>query len=130
MLAAMVLSITSSKYVVLFLINIMLLINGCFMEETATTYIYTPILFPLVTSMGVNPVQFGVIMVMNMTMGLITPPLGINLFVSTSLDPRVKLSNQIKYIMPLFLVLFAVLMLVTYVPSVSLWLPSLLGGNG
>ncbi|MPM24388.1 C4-dicarboxylate TRAP transporter large permease protein DctM [bioreactor metagenome] len=129
MLSALVLSITDNKNIVLLLINIMLLINGCFMEETATTYIYTPILFPLITSLGVNPVQFGVIMVMNMTMGLITPPLGINLFVATSLDPRVKLSNQIKYIMPLFLVLCAVLMLVTYIPSISLCMVNLIGGG-
>lgn len=129
MLASMVLSITDNKNIVLLLINIMLLINGCFMEETATTYIYTPILFPLITSLGVNPVQFGVIMVMNMTMGLITPPLGINLFVATSLDPRVKLSNQIKYILPLFLVLCVVLMLVTYIPSISLCMVNLIGGS-
>lgn len=126
MLSALVLSITSNKYIVLLLINVMLLINGCFMEETATTFIYTPILFPLITSLGVNPVQFGVIMVMNMTMGLITPPLGINLFVAAGIDPRVKFSDEIKYILPPFFVLVIVLMLVTYFPGLSLWAVNLL----
>lgn len=124
-LAAAVLSITDSPALVLLLINILLLINGCFMEETATTFIYTPILFPLVTSMGVDPVHFGVIMVMNMTMGLITPPLGINLFVGAGLDKRVSLKEEISYILPLFLSLVVILMLVTYIPDLSLWLVGL-----
>jgi len=124
-LAAAVLSITDSPALVLLLINILLLINGCFMEETATTFIYTPILFPLVTSMGVDPVHFGVIMVMNMTMGLITPPLGINLFVGAGLDKRISLKEEISYILPLFLSLVVILMLVTYIPDLSLWLVGL-----
>lgn len=126
-LAAFVTSITDSKYVVLLLINIMLLINGCFMEETATTFIYTPILFPLVRSLGVDPVHFGVIMVMNMTMGLVTPPLGINLFVATGLDPRVKFNEQVKWVWTLFFSLVVILMLVTYVPAIPLALVG--GGN-
>lgn len=126
MLASVVLGLTTNKHIVLLLINIMLLINGCFMEETATTFIYTPILFPLITQMGVDPVQFGVIMVMNMTMGLITPPLGINLFVASGLDTRVKFSEVIKYILPPFLVLVVVLMLVTYFPGISLSVVKLL----
>lgn len=126
MLASAVLGLTTNKHIVLLLINIMLLINGCFMEETATTFIYTPILFPLITQMGVDPVQFGVVMVMNMTMGLITPPLGINLFVAAGLDKRVKFSEMVRHILPPFLVLVAVLMLVTYFPGISLSLVKLL----
>ena len=112
--------VTDSKYIVLLLINIILLINGCFMEETATTFIYTPILYPLICSYGIDPVQFGVIMVMNMTMGLITPPLGINLFVAAGIDKRGTFKETIKYIWPLFGVLVIVLMLVTYIPGISL----------
>lgn len=126
MLANAVLGLTTNKNVVLLLINILLLINGCFMEETATTFIYTPILFPLITQMGVDPVHFGVIMVMNMTMGLITPPLGINLFVAAGLDTRVKFSDILKHILPPFLVLVVVLMLVTYVPDIALCMVKLL----
>jgi len=126
MLAGAVLGLTTNKHIVLLLINIMLLINGCFMEETATTFIYTPILFPLITQMGIDPVHFGVIMVMNMTMGLITPPLGINLFVASGIDTRVKFSEVIKYILPPFLVLVVVLMLVTYFPGIALSVVKLL----
>ncbi len=125
-LASLVLGVTDKAWIILLMINIILLINGCFMEETATTFIYTPILFPLVTSLGVNAVHFGVIMVMNMTMGLITPPLGINLFVGAGLDKRVTLKDEISYIMPLFLSLVAILMLVTYVPAISLWIVGLI----
>ena len=117
---------TDSPLVVLLLINIILLINGCFMEETATTFIYTPILYPLICSYGVDPVQFGVIMVMNMTMGLITPPLGINLFVAAGIDKRGTFRDELKYIWPLFGVLVIVLMLVTYIPGISMTLVKLL----
>ena len=119
-LTGLIQGVTDSKYIVLLLINLILLINGCFMEETATTFIYTPILYPLICSYGIDPVQFGVIMVMNMTMGLITPPLGINLFVAAGIDKRGTFKETIKYIWPLFGVLVIVLMLVTYIPDISL----------
>ena len=121
-LSSLVLGVTDSWVVILLIINVILLINGCFMETTASTYIYTPILFPLVTALGYDPVQFGVVMVMNLTMGLITPPLGINLFVSTGIDKRVDFGDQVKRVMPMFILLVLVLMLVTYIPSISLML--------
>lgn len=125
-LTSIIQGVTDSSIVVLLLINIILLINGCFMEETATTFIYTPILYPLICSYGVDPVQFGVIMVMNMTMGLITPPLGINLFVAAGIDKRGTFRDELKYIWPLFGVLVIVLMLVTYIPDISMTLVKLL----
>ena len=125
-LTSIIQGVTDSPLVVLLLINIILLINGCFMEETATTFIYTPILYPLICSYGVDPVQFGVIMVMNMTMGLITPPLGINLFVAAGIDKRGTFRDELKYIWPLFGVLVIVLMLVTYIPGISMTLVKLL----
>jgi C4-dicarboxylate transporter DctM subunit len=120
MLTAFVTSITTNKYMILILINIILLINGCFMEETATTFIYTPILFPLIMSVGINPIHFGVIMVMNMTIGLITPPLGINLFVAQGLDKRAPFSKIIKNVTPLFLGEVLILLLVTFIPDLAL----------
>jgi C4-dicarboxylate transporter DctM subunit len=126
MLTAFVTDFTTSKYVVLILINIILLINGCFMEETATTFIYTPILFPLIMSVGINPIHFGVIMVMNMTIGLITPPLGINLFVAQGLDHRGSFSAIVKSITPLFIGEVAVLLLVTFIPDLALFLVNIL----
>ena len=130
MLTALVTSFTSDAAIILLIINILLLINGCFMEETATTFIFTPILFPLITSVGVNPVHFGVIMVMNMTMGLITPPLGINLFVAKSMDDRVSFGATVKWVLPLFFAELAVLFLVTYVPSISLGLGQFISSLG
>ncbi len=125
-LSAAVLGFTHSATLILLLINIILLINGCFMETTASTFIYTPILFPLIKKLGVDPVQFGVVIVMNLTMGLITPPLGINLFVAEGLDKRVKFNEQVRAVIPLFIVLVIVLMLVTYVPDISLALVKVL----
>ena len=111
---------------ILLIINIILLINGCFMETTASTYIYTPILYPLVTSLGYDPIQFGVVIVMNLTMGLITPPLGINLFVANGIDKRVVFAEQVRRVVPMFLVLVVVLMLVTSIPGLSLALVNLM----
>lgn len=125
MLTAWVTSITTNKYVILLLINIILLINGCFMEETATTFIYTPMLFPLVQAVGVNPIHFGTIMVMNMTIGLITPPLGINLFVAQGIDKRATFSAICKNVVPLFLGETLILFLVTYIPQIALFLVDL-----
>jgi len=116
---------TTNKYIILLIINVILLINGCFMEETATTFIYTPILFPLVTAVGVNPIHFGTIMVMNMTIGLITPPLGINLFVAQGIDKRASFNAICANIMPLFIGEVIVLFLVTYIPNLALGLLSL-----
>jgi len=127
-LSALVLNFTDNWVVILLLINIILLINGCFMETTASTYIYTPILFPLIMSLGIDPVQFGVVMVMNLTMGLITPPLGINLFVANGIDKRVIFAEQVKFVLPMFVVLVGVLMLVSYVPEISLFLVHLMRG--
>jgi len=125
-LSAIVLGITNNAAIILLMINIILLINGCFMETTASTFIYTPILFPLIKKLGVDPVQFGVVIVMNLTMGLVTPPLGINLFVAQGIDKRVSFDEQVKYVVPLFIGLVGVLMLVTYIPDISLWLVKLM----
>lgn len=121
-----IMGITNNPIIILLLINIILLINGCFMELTASTFIYIPILFPLVTALGINPVQFGVMAIMNMTLGLVTPPLGINLFIADGLDKRADFNGIIKSVWPLFGLLVIVLMLVAYVPAVSLGLLSLL----
>ena len=126
-LSSLILGVTDNWVVILLIINVILLINGCFMETTASTYIYTPILFPLISALGYNPIQFGVVMVMNLTLGLITPPLGINLFVAQGVDRRVSFGAQVKQVMPMFFLLVVVLMLVTYIPGLSLCLIG--GGN-
>ena len=78
MLSNFILGITDSPIIILLLINVILLINGCFMELTASTFIYVPILYPVAMAAGIDPIQFGIVVIMNMTLGLLTPPLGVN----------------------------------------------------
>lgn len=127
MFSKFILGITDNSFLILLLINVILLINGCFMELTASTFIYIPILFPLVKAIGIDPVQFGVMAIMNMTLGLITPPLGINLFIADGLDKRADFNGLIKASLPMFGLLIGVLMIITYVPAVSLGLLGLFG---
>jgi C4-dicarboxylate transporter DctM subunit len=124
-LSKAVLGLTDNYVVILLIINLLLLINGCFMELTASTFIYTPILLPLILSLGMDPLQFGVVMVMNMAIGLITPPLGINLFVGVGLDRRVKFNEVVSSVIPALVTLIIILMLVTYIPELSMFLVNL-----
>lgn len=129
MISTAILGITDNPILILILINIILLINGCFMELTASTFIYIPIFFPLIESVGIDPIQFGVMAMLNMTMGLLTPPLGINLFIAKGLDDRTDFPGICKTVMPMFALEVAVLMLITFVPVLSTGLVSLIGGN-
>lgn len=113
-LAELITGATDSTILVLLLINIILLINGCFMDLTASTFIYVPILFPLSQAMGVHPIQFGVMLVLNMTLGLITPPLGVNLFLGEGLHKDAKFGSICRQVVPMFILLVIVLMGVTY----------------
>ncbi|WP_417604418.1 TRAP transporter large permease subunit [Oceanimonas baumannii] len=120
-IAGVILSLTENKWVILILINIFLLWIGIFMEALAAIVILTPILLPLVTAVGVDPVHFGVIMVMNLAIGFITPPVGVNLFVASGIA-RVSIGGLARAVWIYLLVMIAVLLLITYVPSISLLL--------
>lgn len=126
----LIMGITSSPIMILLIINAILLVNGCFMELTASTFIYIPVMFPLVQAAGINPIQFGIIAVLNMTLGLLTPPLGINLFIAKGIDSRTDFSGICKAVLPMFLLLVFVLLLVTFIPNLSTGLLSILGGTG
>lgn len=115
-------SIAHSPVMFLLLVNLVLLITGCFMELNASIIILGPIFLPLVLKMGIDPVQFGIIMVVNMTIGLITPPLGVNLFVAGSLREDVKFKKIIIAVLPFLAVLLIDLLLFTYIPGFSLLL--------
>jgi len=117
-------SLTSSPVIILLLINILLLIVGTFMDTTAAIIILAPILFPIATSVGIDPVHFGIVMVVNLSIGFITPPLGVNLFVACGIS-KLSLEEVSKGIIPFFLVMVLALTIITYIPSVSLWLPRL-----
>ncbi|KOE81901.1 TRAP transporter large permease [Vibrio aestuarianus] len=111
---------------VMLVINIMLLVIGTFMDATPAVLIFTPILLPVATSIGVDPVHFGVIMVFNLSIGIITPPVGTLLFAGSSVAD-VPVERVIRCLVPYFIALFVILILVTYVPSISLALPKMFG---
>ena len=120
------LSISNSKYVIFFLINIILLVVGTFMDMTPACLIFTPIFLPICSALGMNTIHFGIMMIFNLCIGTITPPVGTTLFVGVKVG-GVRLEDVIKQLLPFFAVIIAVLLLVTYVPILSLWLPSLMG---
>ena len=115
------LSISHDKNVILLLINVLLLVMGCLIDMAPAILITTPILLPVMMNFGVDPVHFGMIMLMNLGIGLCHPPVGAILFVGCAVG-KVSMEQVMKEIWPFYLVMFAILMLVTYVPSVSLWL--------
>ena len=120
------LSISNSKYVIFFLINIILLVVGTFMDMTPACLIFTPIFLPICSALGMNTIHFGIMMIFNLCIGTITPPVGTTLFVGVKVG-GVRLEDVIKQLLPFFVVIIAVLMLVTYIPNLSLWLPGLMG---
>ncbi|HUI95194.1 MAG TPA: TRAP transporter large permease, partial [Xanthobacteraceae bacterium] len=121
-ITAFFLSISSDKHVILFLINVMLLVLGCLLDMAPSILIATPILLPVMTSFGVDPVHFGMIMMLNLGIGLCHPPVGATLFVGCAVG-KVTIEQVMRRIWPFYGVMFAVLMLVTYLPELSLWLP-------
>jgi tripartite ATP-independent transporter DctM subunit len=124
-ITAMFTSVSSNKYVVLLMINALLLILGTLMGMAPLILIMTPILLPVVTQLGVDPVHFGMIMMVNLGMGLITPPVGGVLFVGAAVA-KLPIEQVVKALYPFFVALLLVLFMVTYVPALSLWLPNLL----
>ncbi|WP_322978997.1 C4-dicarboxylate TRAP transporter large permease protein DctM [Pseudomonas sp. C11] len=112
----------------LLVVNIVLLVAGAFMEPSAIILILAPILFPIAMQLGIDPIHLGIIMVVNMEIGLITPPVGLNLFV-TSAVTGMPLTSVIRAAMPWLMLLLSFLMIITYIPAVSLALPNWLGIN-
>ena len=125
-ISKLVLGISSNKYVILLILNIFLLIVGTFMDMAPALLIFTPIFLPIVQSFGMSPIHFGVMMVMNLSVGTITPPVGNVLFVGCSVA-KLRVEQVMKHLIPLFVAIFAALMMVTYIPALSEWLPTVLG---
>ncbi|MEM7367404.1 MAG: TRAP transporter large permease [Bacteroidota bacterium] len=122
----LLLSISDSKIVVLMIINLLLLFVGVFMDMTPAVLIFTPIFLPVVTKLGLDPVHFGIIMVLNLCIGLCTPPVGSVLFVGSAVS-KVSISKVIRPLLPMFIAMIIALILVTYIPALSLWLPAVFG---
>ena len=122
----LMLSVSDNKIIVLLIINFILLLVGVFMDITPAVLIFTPIFLPVVTRLGVDPVHFGIIMVLNLCIGLCTPPVGSVLFVGCSVA-KIRISEVIRPLLPLFAVMILALLMVTFIPSLSLWLPAMFG---
>lgn len=118
------LGLTDNKVVILLLINLILLAVGIFMDMTPAVLIFTPIFLPVVTRLGMDPVHFGIIMILNLCIGLCTPPVGSVLFVGVGIA-KTRIEKVIRPLVPLFVAMIVALFLVTYIPELSLWLPSL-----
>ena len=120
------LTVSHNKYVILMMVNVMLLVLGCLMDMAPSILICTPILLPVMVSFGVDPVHFGMIMMLNLGIGLCHPPVGSILFVGCAVG-KVTMEQVMRQIWPFYGVMFIVLMMVTYIPSLSLWMVRLVG---
>ncbi|MCA1922103.1 TRAP transporter large permease [Buttiauxella noackiae] len=121
-------SLSDNKYVILMYLNIMLLLIGTLMDMAPIILILTPVLLPVTNSLGIDPVHFGMIMMVNLGIGLITPPVGSVLFVASAVSKQ-KIEVVVRAMLPFYAMLLLVLAMVTYIPAVSLWLPHALGMN-
>jgi tripartite ATP-independent transporter DctM subunit len=119
-------SLSDNKYVILMYLNIMLLLIGTLMDMAPIILILTPVLLPVTNSLGIDPVHFGMIMMVNLGIGLITPPVGSVLFVASAVSKQ-KIESVVRAMLPFYGMLLVVLAMVTYIPAISLWLPGLLG---
>jgi C4-dicarboxylate transporter DctM subunit len=124
MITNMIINATDSTVIILMLINILLLIVGCFMDTTPAIMVLSPILLPVATSIGINPIHFGIIMVVNLAIGFITPPLGINLFVAARIGSE-PLETVTKGIISFITVMIVCLLLLTYIAPISMFIPNL-----
>jgi C4-dicarboxylate transporter, DctM subunit len=127
-IAQTIISAGMEPWMFLIVVNVLLLIGGSFMEPSGLLLIVAPILFPIAVELGIDPIHLGVIMVVNMEVGMITPPVGLNLFVLVGIT-NMSLVQVIKAVLPWLLILLTFLMMITYIPSISLFLPNLMFGE-
>jgi TRAP-type C4-dicarboxylate transport system permease large subunit len=130
LITAGLLSITSNKYVLLLLINLTLLVLGCLMDMAPLILICAPVLLPVVTSpvIGMDPGPFGVVMIFNLAVGLLTPPVGTALFVGSAIG-RIKIEETAKALLPFYGVMIIGLLLVTFIPAISMTVPNMMFGK-
>ncbi|MDG1711299.1 MAG: TRAP transporter large permease subunit [Flavobacteriaceae bacterium] len=121
-LSDFLLNISDNKIIILFIINILLLFVGIFMDITPAVLIFTPIFLPVVKTLGIDPIQFGIMMVLNLCIGLCTPPVGSVLFVGIGIA-KTSIEKVIRPLLPLFFAMILALILITFIPQITLWLP-------
>jgi C4-dicarboxylate transporter DctM subunit len=125
-IASAVLNAFNNKYVIFLLVNLILLFLGCFLETQSIILLITPMLLPLVTGLGMNPIALGIIIVINTSIGMITPPMAVNLFVASGIA-KISIGDMSKRIIPFLLAEIGVLLLLTYFPGIITWLPTVSG---
>jgi len=121
-----ILSITQSKYIILFIINLFLLAVGAFMEIIAIMLMTVPVFLPLMQQLGIDPVHFGVVMVLNLMIGLLSPPFGLSLYIAQDIAD-ISYSKAVKATIPYILLILSILFIITYWPQFVMFLPNLLG---
>lgn len=126
MASDLLLSVSGSKFMFLLIVNIILLIAGCFLDATSALYIFTPIMLPVATALGYDPVALGVVMTVNLAIGMVTPPVGVNLYVACGVS-KISLGQISKSVVPYLIASLIVLFLITYVPDIILFLPNMMG---
>lgn len=125
-IANVLLSISENKYIILLIMNIVLLFVGTFMDLTPAVLIFTPIFLPICEGFGMSPIHFGIMLVFNLCIGNITPPVGNTLFIGVKVA-KTKIEYVIRPMLPFYFVIVLVLLLVTYIPKLSIWLPQIMG---
>ncbi|MDD2736427.1 MAG: TRAP transporter large permease subunit [Desulfuromonadaceae bacterium] len=125
--AEWIISVAPEPWMFLVAVNVLLLIVGCFMEPNSAILVLAPLFYPIVMKMNINPIHFGIIMIYNLELGMLTPPLGLNLFVASGMT-KFPLGRVVKATMPFIIAMFILLFVYTYIPSFSTWLPDLLSG--
>jgi tripartite ATP-independent transporter DctM subunit len=126
MISTGLLGLSDSPVVIMLLINLILLVVGTFMDMTPAVLIFTPIFLPVVTELGISPLHFGIVMVLNLCIGLCTPPVGSVLFIGCGIA-KTTIAEMIRPLLPMYASMFVVLIIVTYVPAVSEALPRFFG---
>jgi C4-dicarboxylate transporter DctM subunit len=124
--AEWIISVAPEPWMFLVAVNVLLLVVGCFMEPNSAILVLAPLFYPIVMKMNINPIHFGIVMIYNLELGLLTPPLGLNLFVASGMT-KYPLSRVVRAVLPFIIAMFVLLIVYTYVPQLSTWLPDLLG---
>lgn len=123
-----VIGLTNNPILIALLLNVILLVLGCIMDMAPIILIATPILLPIAQAIGINPIQFGIMIILNCGIGLLTPPVGAVLFIGSAVS-KVKMEKVVKATLPFYLCMIVVLLLLTFIPEISMFLPNLLGGK-
>jgi C4-dicarboxylate transporter DctM subunit len=124
-IAAWIISVAPEPWMFLLAVNILLLFVGTFMEPNSAILVLAPLFYPIITQMNINPIHFGIIMIYNLELGMLTPPLGLNLFVSSGMT-GFELSRVVRAVLPFITAMIVLLIFFTFIPQLSTWLPDLL----